>query len=126
MTGSRWDALAAALPRDVFEAVKRAGDDALHQGGDLAAIDRAALAELLRHVVLRTEHDRQVQQVVNHQRATFEAGQEAARTAYENGVSTSREAQAALARVWRLVDRRRKTVRMDDLRAAINGQTEGS
>lgn len=124
MSGSPWDSLSDILPKDVRDAVKRARLDALHSGACLDEIERAAITELMRHVVLRDDHDRQVQQVVQHQRATFESGRQAAREAYERGAEAGREAQAALARVSRLLDHRRKTVRMAVLRAAVEGRTE--
>ena len=126
MSGDLWDRLDGALPPDVRNAVRRAAFDALHRGADQDGFFAAGITELMRHVVLKTEHDRQVEQVVRHQRSTFQEGRQAANDAYARGVAEGREAQAALARVYRLVDHRRKTVRMEDLREAIERRAEES
>jgi hypothetical protein len=119
MGGSYWAPLSDVLPADVVDAMSRATQPGKPDRPGETGIHTAVRA-LITHTVPRVEHDARLAEVVRQQRATFETGQQAAREAYERGLAEARADREALARVWALVDRNRKTLQMADLIAALD------
>lgn len=119
MGGSYWAPLADVLPADVIHAMSQATQPGKPDRPGETGIHTAVRA-LIAHTVPRTIHDARIDQVVRHQRATAETGQQQAREAYERGTATAAADSQALARVRALVDRGRKTLRMTDLIAALD------
>jgi hypothetical protein len=119
MGGSYWEPLSDVLPADVLNAMSRATQPGSADRYGETGIHTAVRA-LIAHTVPRAEHDSRIAELVKQQRSTFEAGQRAAREAYDRAILVSRTDREALDRVRALVDRHQKTLPMADLIAALN------
>jgi hypothetical protein len=117
-----FDPLLDVLPQEVVDAMHRACASATHHGtgrdGEPALI--AGVRALVQQAVVRAEHDREIQRLVQVQRADAAAWAEQLRQRVDEAGKQCQEERLRLDRVRALVDFRRKTVRVEDLQEALD------
>lgn len=119
-----YDCLADVLPQAVIDAMRTAVEKAIHHGGGRPGepVAMAGIRALLDHVVLKSVVNERDAKTASGTRALIEAERKAALETVERGKENVQAELSRLAAVWQLVDRRRKTLPMDDLVAALGGQ----